>query len=234
MTFGETPDISQLKALRLTLSVETNVFLTQPINFDCVFSSMSELGFSFGYPPLDHAQREVSKWLAGSKCPKTKKGHQLWSEFARQIFRESFPCRPLFCNRLQRGAIEANQAWFASVANFVNRGKWSVHHHDSSTRGHQSYSLRPIKKPQANLLKAHSRVSFGSFFVGLGSKYVHLCILQSMVLYCSAWPESYATVMYWPFQSCLQLPCLPSDHFLCIHKPHHTSETKRQGAQEWH
>ena len=40
-------------ALRLNLSVDTAVFLwTQPINFDCVFSSTSEHGFSFGYPPL--------------------------------------------------------------------------------------------------------------------------------------------------------------------------------------
>ena len=39
--------------LRLNLSVDTAVFLwTQPINFDCVFTSTSEHGFSFGYPPL--------------------------------------------------------------------------------------------------------------------------------------------------------------------------------------
>ena len=38
---------------RLNLSVDTAVVLwTQPINFDCVFSSTSEHGFSFGYPPL--------------------------------------------------------------------------------------------------------------------------------------------------------------------------------------
>ena len=40
--------------LRLNLSVDTAVFLwTQPINFDRVFSSTSEHGFSFGYPPFD-------------------------------------------------------------------------------------------------------------------------------------------------------------------------------------
>ena len=38
--------------LRLFLSVGASVFFTQPINFDCVFSSASEHGFSFGYPPL--------------------------------------------------------------------------------------------------------------------------------------------------------------------------------------
>ena len=41
------------RALRLLLSVgDTSVFLTQPINLDCVFSLISEHGFSFGYPPL--------------------------------------------------------------------------------------------------------------------------------------------------------------------------------------
>ena len=39
--------------MRLLLSIDTAVFLwTRPINFDRVFSSMSEHGFSFGYPPL--------------------------------------------------------------------------------------------------------------------------------------------------------------------------------------
>ena len=42
-----------LLCLRLLLSVDTAVFLwTRPINFDRVFSSTSEHGFIFEYPPL--------------------------------------------------------------------------------------------------------------------------------------------------------------------------------------
>ena len=45
--------IGECATLRLDLGVDTAVFLwTQPINFDCVFSSTSEHGFRFVYPPL--------------------------------------------------------------------------------------------------------------------------------------------------------------------------------------
>ena len=83
-------------------------------------------------------EQMTAGWL---KMPKKQKRHQLWFKFARQIFRESFPSRPLFCNRLQQGETEANQACFASAANFVNWGKWSVHHHDSRLRGLRPYVM---------------------------------------------------------------------------------------------
>ena len=70
---------------------------------------------------------QMTGWL---DMPEISKRASIMVQFCEANFPRKLSAPAAFLQLFTTRGTEANQAWFASVANFVNRGKWSVHHHD--------------------------------------------------------------------------------------------------------